>query len=63
MNDLEYIKKFSKITISGVCRKININRSSLLMGKLKPEQIKEAREELEHEIAKLYIKEEIKNGK
>ena len=33
MQDLEYIKKFSKITISKICRKNKINRSNLYNGK------------------------------
>lgn len=62
MKDLEFIKKFSKITVSGACKKTNIDRPSLLTNRLKPEKAKIVREEIENQIARLYIKEENKNG-
>ena len=58
MKDLDFIKNFSKITISGACKKTNVDRSSLLTNRVKDEKIKKVREEIESEIAKLYIKEE-----
>ena len=33
MKDLEYIKRFSKISISGICKRKNINRENLLNNK------------------------------
>ena len=30
MEDLEYIKRFSKITITGICKKKKIDRANLL---------------------------------
>lgn len=57
MTDLEYIKKFSKITITKVCKKLDINRGNLLNGRTTKSNIKKVREELESEVAKLYIKE------
>lgn len=62
MQDLEYIKKFSKITISGICEKKKINRANLLNNKSAPKNAKIVREEIESEIAKLYIKNEEENG-
>lgn len=62
MDDLEYIKKFSKITIKGACERTNVDRSNLLQNKSVPEKAKIVREEIENQIAKLYIKEE-ENGK
>lgn len=58
MKDLDYIKKFSKITISGICEKKKINRANLLNNKSAPKNAKIVREEIESEIAKLYIKNE-----
>ena len=61
MKDLDYIKKFSKITISGICEKKKINRANLLNNKSAPKNAKIVREEIESEIAKLYIKNEGEN--
>lgn len=58
MQDLEFIKKFSKITITGACKKAKVDRVGLLSNRLKDEKVKKVREEIESEIAKLYIKEE-----
>lgn len=56
MDDLEYIKRFSKISITGICEKKGINRSNLLNNKTTRKNKKVVREEIESEIAKLYIK-------
>jgi hypothetical protein len=61
MEDLKYIKKFSKISISGICEKNKINRANLLNNKSTKKNAKIVREEIESEIAKLYIKED-ENG-
>jgi len=58
MKDIDYIKNFSKITIKGACDKLCINRGNLLNGKTTKENEKKVREELENQIARLYIKEE-----
>lgn len=58
MTDLEYIKKFSKINITSACKKLNIDRANLLNGRLNNKKVKAIREELESEVAKLYIKKE-----
>ena len=62
MKDLEFIKKFSKITVSGACKKTKVDRSGLLRNRLKDEKAKAVREEIENQIARLYIKEENNNG-
>lgn len=59
MEDLDFIKKFSKINISKACRKLKINRANLLNGKTTKENILKVRRELESEYAKLYIKGEV----
>lgn len=58
MEDLEYIKKFSKINIKDACKKTNVNRSNLLNNRTTKENVKKVREELEHQVASLYIKKE-----
>lgn len=58
MEDLKYIKKFSKISISGICEKNKINRANLLNNKSTNKNAKIVREEIESEIAKLYLKED-----
>lgn len=38
-NNLQYIKEFSKISVSSICRDLKIDRSNLLNGKLSEEKI------------------------
>ena len=54
--NLDYIKKFTKITITGICKKLSINRQNVLNGKTTSKNIKNVKEEIESELAKLYIK-------
>lgn len=61
MKDIDYIKNFSKITISGICRKLKVDRSSVLNNKAKEDKIKKVREEIENQVARLYIKEDSKD--
>lgn len=63
MDDLEYIKRFSKISITGICEKKGINRGNLLNNKTTKKNKRTVREEIESEIAKLYIKVDDKDGK
>lgn len=55
MNDIDFIRNFSKISISGICEKTKINRANLLNNKTSKKNIKIVRENIENEIAKLYI--------
>lgn len=50
------IKNFSKISITGICRKLKLNRCAVMNGDSKIEDIKRVKEELESEIAKIFIK-------
>lgn len=61
--DLEYIKKFSSISITDVCKKLCVDRSNLLNGRTSKKNMKLIRKGLESEVAKLYLMEEIKNDK
>lgn len=59
MNDLDYIRRFSKISIRGICDKKKIQRTNLIQGRGNyHKNAKIVREEIEAEIAKLYIKNE-----
>lgn len=53
--DLEYIKRFSQITIIEACKKANVNKSNLWTGRTSKKNIKKVRKILESEVAKLYI--------
>lgn len=55
MDDLEYIKKFSKITIKDVCEKANVDKSNVFNGKASNKKINKVRKRIESEVAKLYI--------
>ena len=55
MDDLEYIKNFGKINIKKACQKVKVDRSNLYNGKVKPEQIKKVKRQLENDLARLYL--------
>ena len=55
MSDLEFIKNFSKVSISKACKKAKVNISNLYAGRVKKEKVKEVKRILESEVAKLYI--------
>lgn len=54
--NLLYIRKFSKINLSEICRKLNITKSNIYNGKISKEKSKLIKESIESEIAKLYLK-------
>ena len=55
--DLEYIKKFGKITIAEACRHFNINQSNLRRGSYGKEVEKKVRKYLENKLSKIYWEE------
>lgn len=57
MESKEFVHRFTKITISGICKKLNIHRQNIVTGKARKENFDKVKEEIESEIAKLYIKE------
>lgn len=57
MDDLEFIKRFSKITVKGVCERKKLTRTNVITGKTKKSNIKKVRQGIESEIAKLYLEE------
>lgn len=63
MEDLEYIKKFSKITIKNVCDKVKVDKSNLYAGRVNKNKVKKIRKMIENDIATLYILEEDQDEK
>lgn len=55
MTDLEYIKKFSKITIKKICEENNIRPSNLWSGKVSPRKVHKIRKAIDAELGKLSI--------
>ena len=58
MESKEFVKRFSKITMSGICKKLNIERTNVISGKTRKEKYDKVKEEIENQIAQLYIKKE-----
>lgn len=56
--NLQYLKNFSKISITDVARRIGVDRTNLVLGRTSAEKIEKAKELIESDVAKLYIKEE-----
>ena len=54
-DDLEYIKKFSSITITKACEKAKVDKANLYKGIASKKKIKLVKKILESEVAKLYI--------
>jgi len=63
MNDLEYIKNFSKIRVKNICEKAKVNRANLYNNRTKKENIEKVRKTIESELAKLYLIEGDSDGK
>lgn len=57
MTDLEYIKKFSKITIKNICEKNNIKPNNLWSGKVSQRKIHKIKIAIDAELANLAIEE------
>lgn len=55
--DLIFIKKFSKITITKACKDLNVDVANLSNGKTTKENEKRVRKYLENELAKIYLEE------
>lgn len=60
--DLNFIRKFSRITITKVCTNVGVLRQNVINGKTNAENMKKVREEIENELAKLYLKDNIYKG-
>ena len=53
--EYKIIVNFNKITMTKICNKLNLNRKNICNGTAKIEDIKRVREELEKEIAKVFL--------
>lgn len=51
--ELEYIKKFSKIKISTICKKLKLDKSNLWAGKMSLENIIKIKNEIQDNFKKL----------
>lgn len=57
MNNLDFVKQFSKIKIQKLAKANNISTSNLYAGRCSDRKVLIMRKAIEAEIAKLYIKE------
>lgn len=57
MNDLDYIKKFSKITVKKICIDNDIDPSNLWAGRVSKNKIKLVRKAIESAIGNIYKEE------
>lgn len=56
LKNIEFIKDFSKITVSSACREENVKKSNLYKMTTTPEKIQRIRENIEKRIKALYDK-------
>ena len=54
----EFVQNFSKISIAKICRNLLIDKSNVSAGRTSKENYDKIKEEIENEIAKLYLKEQ-----
>lgn len=54
----EFVQQFSKISVAKICRNLYIDKSNVSAGRTRKENYDKIKEEIENEIAKLYIKEQ-----
>ena len=62
MDDLEYIKRFGKVSLRKACKKCKVDYSNLFNGRVKPEKIKQVKRQIENDLAELYLIIEKKEG-
>ena len=55
--DYKIIINFNKITMTKICKNLKLNRKNICNGTAKIEDIKRVREELEKEIARIFLEE------
>lgn len=61
MDSKEYVKKFTNIKVTKICDKLNIKISNVSAGRTSQKNYDLIKEEIESQIAKLYLKEGDKN--
>ena len=57
MNDLDYIKRFSKIKIARICRENGVNSSNLWSGRLSDEKVHMIRKAIDKDVGTIYVEE------
>lgn len=62
MDSKEYVKKFTDIKVTKICDKLNIKISNVSAGRTSQKNYDLIKEEIESQIAKLYLKEGEKNS-
>lgn len=65
MTDLEFIKNFSKIRISNICKKLKVQKNNVYSGKTTKENLHKLRKEIEKEYTRLCLEdlEDVKQQK
>lgn len=63
MDSKEYVKKFTDIKVTKICDKLNIKISNVSAGRTSQKNYDLIKEEIESQIAKLYLKEGEENSK
>ena len=53
----KFIKNFSKIKVTSICRDLKIDRQNVLNNKTSETNMEKVKEEIEDRIARLYLKE------
>lgn len=53
--DFKFIKEFNKITMTGICKELEISRSYAMQGYASDETYKKIKETIEKKFAKIYI--------
>lgn len=56
--DYKYIKAFSKISVTSVCKKLNYPKANILTGKASADRIHKVKKEIEKQVAKIYLLED-----
>ena len=63
MDSKQKVKKFTDIKVTKICDKLNIKISNVSAGRTSQKNYDLIKEEIESQIAKLYLKEGEKNSK
>lgn len=61
MKDLDFIRKFSKITVKDACKENGVNSSNLYAGRCSDEKVHIVRQYIEARIAKLTVEDYFAN--
>ena len=56
MEAKEYVKKFTEIKVTNICKRLNIKMSNVSAGRTSKKNYERIKSEIESDIAKLYIK-------